>query len=86
MALREKEKSFVAKKRHPTTEKELDFRSKRKINKDLAAKKYRSYLVSLIGDFKNTPKRFWSFLKAVKLSKALPSLLYFEGKVATGSY
>ena len=84
-ALRKKEKAFTAKKRHPTSEKELDFRSKRNIFKDFAASKYRSYLVGLIGDFKNTPKRFWSFLKAVKLSKALPSDLFFEEVAATSN-
>ena len=51
----------------------------------MAASKYRSYLVGLIGDFKNTPKRFWSFLKAVKLSKALPSVLFFKEVAATSS-
>ena len=84
-ALREKEEAFTAKKCHPTSEKELDFRSKGKFFKDLAASKYRSYLVGLIGDFKNTPKRFWSFLKAVKLSKALPSVLFFKEVAATSN-
>ena len=84
-ALREKEKAQVAKKRHPTSEKDSDFRSKRKIFKDLAAKKYTSYLVGLIGDFKNTPKRFWSFLKAVKMSKSLPSVMYFGNKSSVTS-
>ena len=84
-ALRAKENAFVAKKRNPTPEKESDFRSKRKVFKDLAASKYRSYLVGLIGDFRNTPKRFWSFLKAVKLSRGLPPILFFRGKTATTS-
>lgn len=85
-ALRDKERSFVNKKRHPTPENDLDFRSKRKIFKDLAAAKYRAYLVGLIADFKNTPKRFWSFLKAVKLSTVLPSVLFFGGKSAATNH
>ena len=41
--------------------------------------------MGLIGAFKNTPKRFWSFLKAVKMTTALPSVLFFRGKAASTS-
>ena len=46
-------------KTSPNCWKELDFRSKRKVLKDLAVSSHRSYPIDLPNDFKNTPKRFW---------------------------
>ena len=85
-ALREKEEAFTAKKRHPTSEKELDFRSKRKFFKDLAASKYRSYtLLALLVTSKTHRNDSGHFSKAVKLSKALPSVLFFKEVAATSN-
>ena len=36
--------------------------------KTSANAKYRSYLTSLVADFRDNPKRFWSFIKNLKSS------------------
>ena len=75
--------AFMAKKRLPNENNTQDFRSKRKTFKELAAAKYRSYLIGLIGQFKSTPKRFWTFLKTMKMTKTLPAVLRYEGRSVT---
>ena len=40
-------------------------------------------LIGLIGQFRSTPKRFWTFLKSMKMVKTLPAVLRHEGRSAT---
>ena len=84
-ALKDKERAFAAKKRSPNDINTTEFREKRKTFKDLAARKYRPYLIGLIGQFRSTPKRFWTFLKSMKMVKTLPAVLRHEGRSATSN-
>ena len=56
---------------------------KREKFKALAANEYLAYPTGLTGQFKNTPKGFWTFLKPMKMTKALSAVLRHEGKWAT---
>ena len=74
-ALRHKEAAFRQKKCNPSNETETDFREKRKTFKNMTSSKYFNYLKGMIGDFKSNPKRFWTYLKCVRGSKASLSVL-----------
>ena len=65
-ALKEKETAFKRMKRNHSSEAVNDFENKRRDFKSLSGRKYFEYLRGMIGDFKNNPKRFWSFLKCVR--------------------
>ena len=59
-----------------------EFRDKRRCFKNLSDQKYDRYLTGLTDELKTNPKRFWSFLKAVKGGrKSLPVLSDGHGDV-----
>ena len=78
-----KEAAFRRKKRNPTTDAVNDVSDKRRAFKAASSQKYREYLKQLVYDFKDNPKRFWSYVKCVKSSKAVPTVLTYGGAVAT---
>ena len=66
--LREKEIAFRAKKADPSPQNCRTFAERRAEFKELTNVKYREYLSSLIDNFKDNPKRYWTFSKTLKSS------------------
>ena len=78
--LREKEAAHRRKKADPSAENLGRFSTVRAAFKRQAASKYRDYLLSLVRDFKDNPKRYWSFIKAIKSSTHVSPVLEFGGR------
>ena len=75
-ALTDKEYAFRALKRDRNVDTLAYFRDCRRVFKKVSCMKYFEYLKSMTADFKQNPKRFWSFLKCIKGGKGqLPTLL-----------
>ena len=85
-ALREKNSAHRLKKSQPSPEHDLAFSRARSNFKSTANAKYRSYLLSLVHDFKDNPKRFWSFLKSLKSSRHRPAILVHNGRSASNVF
>ena len=74
-ALKLKQVVFERLKRHPGDEfVKTDFARKRAEFKRLSSDSHDKYLSSLVSDFSTNPKRFWTFLKCFKQSKAMSVL------------
>ena len=85
-ALREKNTAYRLKKPQPFPEHDLDFSRARSNFKSTVNTKYRSYLLSLVHDFKDNLKRFWSFLKSLKSSRHRPATLVHNGRSASNVF
>ena len=85
-ALRDKEAAFKRKKSDPSPENFRAFSLARSAFKSLSNSKYRDYLTGLVHDFRETPKRFWSFIKSVKSSSHSSPTLEYEGVSYSGDY
>ena len=82
--LHEKEEAFRCKKADPSAENLARFSSARRDFKSLAAAKYREYILSLVRDFKDNPKRYWSFVKAITSSAQVSPVLECDGRQYRG--
>ena len=49
--------------------------------KSIAASRYHDYLVGLVRDFKDNPKRYWSFVKCLKSAAHVSPVLEHGGRV-----
>ena len=79
-ALRDKNTAHRLKKSQPSPEHDLAFSKARSEFKNAASTKYRAYLLSLVHDFRDNPKRFWSFVKSLKSSRHRPTALIHNGE------
>ena len=83
-ALNQKEAAFRRKKKNPTPDLVRDFSEKRRLFKSMSGRKFSEYLERLVSDFKDNPKRFWSYVKCLKASrKVAPVVLVHENVSAT---
>ena len=64
--LREKEQAHRRKKVNPSAENTAVYARARADFKRIADRNYRDYLTGLIREFKDNPKRYWSFVKTLK--------------------
>ena len=78
-ALRDKNLAHRLKKSQPTPEHDLAFSRARAEFKRAADSKYREYLLSLVKDFPDNPKRLWSFVKSLKSSSQRTASLVHNG-------
>ena len=83
-SLRVKEEAHKRKKTNPTEENMARHRIARSDFKSIAGTKYREYLVGLVRDFKDNPKRYWSFVKCLKSSAHVSPVLEHNGSVYKG--
>ena len=65
-ALREKNLAHRLKKSQPSPKHDHAFSPARSEFKRAADNKFKEYLLSLVHDFRDNPKRFWSFVKTLK--------------------
>ena len=82
--LREKEAAHRRKKSHPTAENvaaHARLRADFKMQTDV---KYREYLLGLVREFKENPKRYWSFIKSLKSRSHVSPVLECDGRVYKG--
>ena len=80
----QKEAAFRRKKKTPTPHLVRDFSEKRRLFKSMSGRKFSEYLERLVSDFKDNPKRFWSYVKCLKASRKLaPVVLVHENVSAT---
>ena len=82
-ALRAKEAAYRRKRSRPSPENDRLFSEARRSYKASANASYQSYLLSLVDDFKTNSKRFWSFLKSLKVSRTCSPTLFYEGHTFT---
>ena len=82
-ALRAKETAHRLNKASPSPENYAIFSRARSFFKSVANSKYRAYLKSLVSDFHDNPKRFWTFIKSLKSSRHTPPTLKTEGRSYT---
>ena len=83
-SLRVKEDAQRRKKSSPTPENIDRHRTARSEFKSIVNSKYRAYLYALVRDFKDNPKRYWSFLKCLKSSSHVSPVLEHNGSVYKG--
>lgn len=83
-ALLRKEAAFRKKHRDPTPETIHYFSEARRFFKNLSCKKFSEYLRGLAGDFRDNPKRFWTYVKCVRGGKKGPTVLLDGNKSVTG--
>ena len=79
-ALREKNSTHRLKKSQPSPEHDRAFSRARSEFKNAASTKCCEYLLSLVHDFRDNPKRFWSFVKSLKSSRHRPATLVRDGQ------
>ena len=79
--LGDKERAHKRKKRSPTEENIQAHSTARADFKRQANLSYRSYLLGLIREFKDNPKRYWSFVKSLKSCAAMSPVLEWRGRV-----
>ncbi|MCV6612461.1 MAG: reverse transcriptase family protein, partial [Amphritea sp.] len=82
--LQEKEKAHKRKKSNPTSENIAAHAQARSDFKRQSDLKYREYLLGLVRDFKDNPKRYWSFIKSLKSSSQISPVLESDGLVFKG--
>ena len=79
--LRTKESAFRRKKANPSPENVALHARARTDFKRQAAKSYSDYLIGLVRDFKDNSKRFWSFIRSLKLCGNVSPSLECNGSV-----
>ena len=79
--LGDKERAHKRKKRNPTEENIQAHSTARADFKRQANLSYRSYLLGLIREFKDNPKRYWSFVKSLKSCATMSPVLEWKGRV-----
>lgn len=84
-ALRAKETAHRNNTTSPSPENYAVFSRARSFFKSVANSKYRAYLNSLVSDFRDNPKRFWTFIKSLKSSRHTPPILVTEGRTYSSS-
>ena len=81
--LKRKEKAQKRKKVSPTEENIRAHSAARAEFKRHADQSYRSYLLGLIREFKDNPKRYWSFVKSLKSCASASPVLEWGGRAVT---
>ena len=79
--LREKEQAHRRKKVNPSAENTAEYARARADFKRIADRNYRDYLTGLIREFKDNPKRYWSFVKTLKSGGKVSPVLECDGSV-----
>ena len=79
--LREKEKAHRRKKVCPSPENVAVHARIRTEFKRLSDHNYRSYLTGLMGEFKDNPRRYWSFVRTLKSCSKVSPVLERDGVV-----
>ena len=82
--LRDKELAQKRKKANPTQD-NIEAHSRARADfKRLADQSFRSYLLGLIRDFKDNPKRYWTFVRSLKSCSQVSPVLEWLGQKVTG--
>ena len=81
--LKEKERAQKRKKANLTEANIQAHSAARADFKRQANHSYRSYLLGLIHEFKDNPKRYWSFVKSLKSCTSMSAVLEWRGRVVT---
>ena len=81
-ALSGKEAAFRRQKRNPSPDNKRDFTEKRRAFKAASQRKFSEYLRKLVSNFKDNPKRFWTYVKCIKTSKKTAPVLTYGGTTA----
>ena len=79
--LREKEQAHKRKRVDPSAANVEEHARIRSEFKSAASASYREYLMGLVGQFKENPKRYWSFVKALKSNGHVSPVLESDGNV-----
>jgi len=79
--LREKEQAHKRKKADPSAANIEEHARARSEFKRAASASYRDYLMGLVEDFKENPKRYWTFIKSLKSSGHVSPVLECDGVV-----
>ena len=79
--LREKEQAHKRKKADPSVANVEEHARARSAFKRATCASYSEYLLGLVGKFKENPKRYWSFIKALKSSGHVSPVLECNGEL-----
>ena len=81
--LREKERAHRRKKADPCAANVEQHARARAEFKRQADAGYRAYLLGLVRDFKDNPKRYWTFIKSLKSNNHVSPVLEYAGRLVT---